>query len=297
MRVLVTGGTGLLGSALGSVLVSDADWFFAGSGDGDLRSALETHALFGRVQPTHVVHLAGRVGGLFANRDDNYEFFVDNMRININVLEACRSFRVQKVVSCLSTCVFPDGADLPLTADRLHAGPPHPSNEGYAYAKRMVHVMSRHLSASTSGTYVCVVPTNMYGPNDNFDEASSHVIPALVRKAVRETCLRVKGTGAPLRQFLYSEDAARLVAWALEHYEDTDRPLILAPPTEVSIGDAARLVARLAGCAAGVEFDGDPADDGQFRKTAACDTPDFEFTPLERGLEKTIAWFLVNSRG
>jgi GDP-L-fucose synthase len=300
-RVLVTGGTGLLGSALADLVAGDSSFddsfYFASTRDADLRSALETDALFGKVQPTHVIHLAARVGGLFANQADNAGFFVDNCHINLNVLEAARKFGVRKVVSCLSTCIFPDGADLPLTADAVHGGLPHASNEGYAFAKRMLEVASRLFSVQTGNTYVCVTPVNMYGPRDNFDTHTSHVIPALIRKACEHDVLRVRGTGAPRRQFLYSRDAARLLLWALDSYENTTRPLLLAPPAhthEVSIRTIATMIHLIAGCH-GIEFDDDQAADGQMLKTATCDTPDFDFTPLKDGLEATIGWYL--SRG
>lgn len=272
----------------------DPSWHFVCSQDGDLRSPLQTELLFARVRPTHVVHLAARVGGLFANLADNVGHLVDNLRINTNVLEACRNHGVHKTVTCLSSCVFPADAELPLAAGGLHAGPPHASNEGYAYAKRAAEVLSRRLAEATGKAYVCVIPVNMYGPHDNFDRDTSHVVPALVRKACEDAVLRVRGTGAARRQFLFSRDAARLVLWALEHYEDAATPLMLAPPPgdEVSIRTLATTVQLLAGCAA-VEFDGDPGADGQALKTASCDLPDFEYTGLREGLEQTIAWYMA----
>lgn len=297
MKVLVTGGTGLLGAALRREVADDPSFFFACSRDGDLRSPLETELLFARVRPTHVVHLAGRVGGLFANSADNVGFLIDNLRINTNVLEACRNHGVQKTVTCLSSCVFPDGAPLPLDPSTLHAGPPHSSNEGYAHSKRVAEVLSRRLAEATGKTYVCVVPVNMYGPGDNFDPATSHVVAALVRKACTGNVLRVRGTGAPRRQFLFVRDAAAMVLWALRHYEDCERPLMMAPPEshEVSIRQLAGEVQRLAGCAA-LEFDEDAGADGQMTKTARCDLPDFRYTSLRDGLEETIAWFWTQRR-
>lgn len=293
-RVLVTGGTGLLGHALQRI-VGDREpaWYFACSEDADLRSPLQTDLLFARVRPTHVVHLAARVGGLFANMSDNAGFLVDNLRINTNVLEACKNHGVLKTVTCLSTCVFPADAPLPLSAGNLHDGPPHPSNEGYAYAKRAAEVLSRHLARATGRPYVCVIPVNMYGPHDNFDADTSHVVPALIRKACEQTVLRVRGTGSPRRQFLFSYDAARMLVWALDNYDDASTPLMMAPPVqgEVSIRTLATTVQLLAGCPA-IEFDDDPAADGQAIKTARCDLPNFEYTSLRDGLEQTIAWYL-----
>lgn len=309
--ILVTGGTGLLGSAIREAVTGDAvgdaagdaagaDTFvFAGSGDADLRDWDQTRSLFERVRPTHVVHLAARVGGLFANMSGNREFFLDNMSINRNVLEACRLAGVQKVVSCLSTCVFPAEAALPLEASAMHAGLPHPSNEGYSHAKRMLEVLSRLYSAETGRPYVCVIPTNLYGPHDNFDLADAHVLPALVHRAhlaaARGEALRVRGTGTPRRQFLYAADAARLVLEVLDRHDDARRPVVLSTPEEVSIAEAAGLVAAEFGVP--VVIDGDEACDGQRLKTSSpADVlalrPDFSFTPLSDGLRATSAWLM-----
>lgn len=291
-RVLVTGGTGLVGRALQALVGEEPGWYFACSQDADLRSSLDTELLFARVAPTHVIHLAARVGGLFANQADNAGFMVDNLRINTNVLEACKNHGVHKTVTCLSSCVFPVDAPLPLAPRDLHAGPPHPSNEGFAHAKRLAEVLSRRLAEATGKCYVCVIPVNMYGPHDNFDPETSHAVAALIRKACDDSVLRVRGTGAARRQFLFSRDAARLLVWALDNYADCSTPLMLAPPQdEVSIKTMATMIQLLAGCPA-IRFDNDASADGQPVKTARCDLPDFGYTSLREGLEETIAWYL-----
>lgn len=292
--VLVTGGTGLLGSAIREV-AGEADFVFVGSKDADLTDWDQTWTLFQRHRPTHVVHLAARVGGLFANQNDPRGFFLDNMSINTNVLEASRKIGADKVVSCLSTCVFPDGAPLPLKPEDIHRGPPHPSNEGYAYAKRMLEVMSRMYAAETGRPYVCVIPTNMYGPNDNFNMRDAHVLPALIHRAHLAAAsghpLRIRGTGTPVRQFLHARDAARMVLDVLDRYEDSTRPLIMADPREVSTRRVGELVAAEYGIP--LQTDDDPAADGQLRK-ASLPAVDF-FGPcrvtLETGIRETVAWF------
>ncbi len=299
MRVLVTGGTGLLGSAIRQEVAPDDTFVFVGSKDADLTCWDQTRALFQKERPTHVLHLAARVGGLFANQNNNRQFFVENMSINVNVLEACRQFGVVKVVSCLSTCVFPDGAPLPLDPAHVHAGPPHPSNQGYSYAKRMLEVMSRLYAAETGNPYVCVIPTNMYGPRDNFNLENAHVLPALVHRAhlaaARGEPLRIRGTGQPLRQFLYAPDAARMVLDVLfdtaDAAADAAADVVLSNPLEVSVAHVGNLVAKEYGIDA--VLDGDPAADGQRSKTSrsADRFRDFAYTPLESGLQKTVEWF------
>jgi GDP-L-fucose synthase len=208
--VLVTGGTGLVGNALRSVVAADpseehAIWIFLGRKDCDLTDAVATKALFERLKPTHVIHLAARVGGLFANLTSNLQFYEDNMRINDSVLAACVTHRV-KLVSCLSTCIFPDKSAYPIDETMVHNGPPHASNEGYSYAKRMLEVHSRLCRTAFGLDFVTVIPTNVYGPYDQFNLSQSHVVPGLIHKCylakLHSTPLIVGGTGKPLRQFM-----------------------------------------------------------------------------------------------
>ena len=146
--VMVTGGSGLVGAAIKDyIALSGAkdgeEWVFLNSSMGDLRNRKDTEAIFEKYQPTHVVHLAAKVGGLFANLAQKVEFFRENILINDNVMECCRIYKVQKLVSFLSTCIFPDKTTYPIDETMLHDGPPHSSNEGYAYAKRLIDTMNR----------------------------------------------------------------------------------------------------------------------------------------------------------
>lgn len=298
--VLVTGGTGLLGRALRHVVKDDPAWVFVGTSDGDLRSELQTELLFARVRPTHVIHLASRVGGLFANRTDPAGFLVDNLRIDTNVLEACARWDVAKTITCLPMCVFPNDAAPPLTASALHSGPPHPAYEGTAHSRRLAEVLSRQLAAETGRAFVSIISANIYGPHDKFDPDTAGVIPSLIRQALKQPVLRVRGTGTARRQFLYSRDAARMVLWALHSYDDSSTPLVLAPPMpegEVSIRTVATTIQLLTGCQS-VEFDGDHKADGRAvqtaRSSAAHLVGEFEFTGLRSGLEETIAWYLAS---
>jgi GDP-L-fucose synthase len=172
IRVLVTGGTGLVGKAIETVIReennSDEFWFFASSKDADLRDRASTHALFDRLQPTHVIHLAAMVGGLFKNLRYKVEFYRENTLINDNVMELSREFKVVKLVSCLSTCIFPDKTTYPIDETMVHNGPPHTSNEGYAYAKRMIDVMNRCYNEEYGCNFTSIIPTNIYGPHDNY---------------------------------------------------------------------------------------------------------------------------------
>ena len=306
--VLVTGGSGLVGSAISSFIssrgsVPNETWYFASSKDADLTVRSSVSALFARVQPTHVLHLAAKVGGLFANLSQKVEFYRFNVLMNDNVMEECRLHGVAKLVSFLSTCIFPDKTTYPIDETMLHDGPPHSSNEGYAYAKRMVDTMSRAYNEEYGCNFTSVIPTNVYGPHDNFDINGGHVVPGLIHKcyiAKRDnTPFVIWGSGKPLRQFIYSEDLAKLSVWVMENY-DSPAPVILSvdPQAEVSIADVALLVADAMGYVGEVVFDSSKAD-GQFKKTAnnaklRTLLPDYKFESIETGIKKSVDWFLAN---
>ena len=291
MKVLVTGGTGMVGSAIKHFR---PDWIYIGTKDCDLRNYEETSKYFNDVKPTHVIHLAARVGGLFRNLREPVEMFQDNMTITINILKCSKEVGVQKVISILSTCIFPDRVEYPLTEEKLHNGPPHYSNEGYAYAKRMLECLSRYYNSN----YTCVTPVNMYGPNDNYDPENSHVIPGIMYKMTKAGAsasnLELKGTGAPLRQFMYSRDFARALVELTIMRDNLPHNLIIAPPCkdECSIKEIAELIKNIMSFSGEIVFENDTKNDGQFRKTASAEKfnnlfPDFKFTDMTVALEDT----------
>lgn len=305
MRVLVTGGSGLVGRALFSELSTEAakGWYFASSADADLRDMKQVLNLFERIQPTHVIHLAAKVGGLFSNMKYKVEFYRDNIQMNDNIMEACRAFKVEKLISCLSTCIFPDKTSYPIDETMIHNGPPHSSNDAYAYAKRMIDTMNRAYKEEYGCNFTAIIPTNIYGPHDNYHLADSHVIPGLIHKcflAKRDsTPFVISGTGAPLRQFIYSRDLAKLILWTLHNYNEVD-PIILSvdESDEVSIRDVAYAIADACEFTGDIVFDTTKSD-GQYKKTASnrklrSYLPDFAFTPINKGIQDSVKWFLEN---
>lgn len=303
--ILVTGGSGLVGRGIQEVLkterVEGEEWIFLSSKEANLLSESETLALFAKYQPTHVIHLAALVGGLFANMRANSDFFRNNMKMNDNVLEASHRFGVKKVVSCLSTCIFPDKTTYPIDETMVHNGPPHPSNFGYSYAKRMIDVMNRAYHEQHGCMFTSVVPCNVFGPHDNFNVLNGHVIPGLINKAYEANKsgqpFEIWGTGTPLRQFIYSLDLAKLFIWVLREYEEIE-PIILASDQEVSIKEVAFLIRDAFQFKGEVKFLTDKAD-GQFKKTASNAKlrrylPEFQFTALDRALQETVDWYTAN---
>jgi GDP-L-fucose synthase len=299
VTTLVTGSAGLLGTALKKISVGD--FYFADRQDADLTSYEETLALFKRIQPRRVVHLAAKVGGVEANKKSPATFFQENMLVNLNVLGVAKDFKVEKLVSFISTCVFPESARYPLSSADLHKGAPHPSNMGYAYAKRMLDVQSRAFSQEFGSKFITLVPANMYGPGDNWNIESGHVVPSLIHKIYQAKIeckpLEIWGTGSPLREFIFSEDIARLTILALNKYQ-ADEPLILSNSKEISIRELVEKIAELMNFEGTFLWDSSKPN-GQERKPSDNSAlksfaPNFDFTDLGDGLKTTIDWFEVN---
>ena len=250
-----------------------------------------------------MIHLAALVGGLFANMSANCDFFRNNMKMNDNILACSHKYGVQKLVSCLSTCIFPDKTTYPIDESMVHSGPPHPSNFGYSYAKRMIDVQNRAYHEQHGCQFTSIIPCNVFGPHDNFNVQQGHVIPGLINKAHAAKrdgiVFEIWGTGAPLRQFIYSLDLARLTVWVVREYEEIE-PIVLATDEEdeVSIKDVAMMVLEAADFKGEVKFLTDKAD-GQFKKTASNAKlrkylPNFKFVPTRQAIQETVQWFSDN---
>lgn len=307
MVIMVTGGSGLVGQGIRMFVESskkdNEKWVFLSSKDGDIRDRKATETIFEKFKPTHVIHLAAKVGGLFANMAQKVEFYRENTLINDNVMECCRIYKVDKLVSFLSTCIFPDKTSYPIDETMLHDGPPHPSNEGYAYAKRLIDTMNRAYAEQYGCNFTSIIPTNIYGPHDNFSIQNGHVIPGLIHKcyiAKKEgKPFTIWGSGTPLRQFIYSLDLAELTVWVMRDYHSPD-PITLSvdEASEVSIKHVALSVAKAMKFEGEVIFDTTKSD-GQFKKTA-CNKklrsykPDYKFHTMDEGIQKSVDWFVEN---
>lgn len=294
-EILITGGNGLIGSQFKKGLkISSKDF--------DLRNANSVDKLFfDNPSVKKVIHTAAKVGGVGSNIKYKGEFFYDNIMINTNIIESSRKYGIKKLVSFLSTCIFPDKIEYPLTEDKIHLGPPHYSNDAYAYAKRMSDIQIRSYREQYGLEYISVIPTNIYGPNDNFHITDGHVIPMLIHKCYlskkNNTDFIVWGSGKPLREFIFSKDVALLTEWVLENYNEKD-PIIFSPSIEIEISYLVEMVVKLMKFEGKVIFD-KTKPDGQYRKPTDNSKlikylPNFKFTPIEEGLEETIEWFNKN---
>ncbi|KAK4879262.1 hypothetical protein RN001_007408 [Aquatica leii] len=306
--IIVTGGSGLVGKAIETIVTAEGSegekWIFLSSQDGDLCDYKATEAIFKKHEPTHVIHLAAMVGGLFHNLSHKLDFLLNNLRINDNVLQLSFETGVKKVVSCLSACTFPDKISYPIDETMLHDGPPHPSNFGYSYAKRFIDVANHAYNEQHGCMFTSVIPCNVFGPHDNFNLESSHVIPGLIRKLYNaiekgDDKFRVLGSGTPLRQFIYSLDLAKLIIWVLRNYEEID-PIFLCvdEQAEVTIKQVAEEVVKSFNFKGDIVFD-TTKPDGQYKKTASNTKlrnylPDFQFTPFDIAVKETMEWFKAN---
>lgn len=315
MNILVTGGSGLVGKALIDQIKNNHKNYFKknyfsylSSKNGDLKNINHCHILFQKFRPKVVIHLACNVGGLFKNMSKKVEMFNDNLQINNNILQCCQYYKVELLVNMLSTCVFPDKIEYPITEEKLHDGEPHYSNYGYAYMKRMLEVGSRLYHEECGIKIINIIPTNIYGENDNFNLEESHVIPALIHKCYiakkNNTVLNVKGSGKSFRQFIFSKDLSRIILklteMSLKNECDKYLNIIASPIEEYSIREIVFKIADI--------FDFDKTNikfqqnnkcnqnDGQLKKTASNKKlmgilKDFKFTDIEIGLIETIYWF------
>jgi len=299
MKLLVTGGSGMVGKALQNI---NCDAIYLSSNDCDLKNLNETCDIMADYKPSHVLHLAARVGGVKANADYLGDFYFDNILINTNTLEACKRNNVKKVLSMLSTCIFPDATKYPLTEEQMHSGPPHPSNFAYAYVKRMLDVQSRAYREQYGCNFITAIPNNLYGEHDNFNLEQSHVIPAIIRKVYEAKELNKEivlwGDGSPLREFTYSQDLAKALIFLMEKYNGKD-PINIGSSEEVSIKNVAEIIAEE------LDFKGEVIWDttkpaGQFKKPSdkskinSLGWSQERYIRIKDGIKNTCRWFIEN---
>lgn len=228
MKVLVTGGTGLVGYSLQKIAKDiEYEFIFWGSDNCNLLNFPELCEKLNEIKPDIIIHLAANVGGLFKNITQNIKMFEDNLFINMNLIACSRIARVKLVLSCLSTCIFPDKVEYPIVEEQLHNGSPHHSNNGYAYAKRILDIYTQLVNVEhceNEPLFVNFVPTNIYGENDNYNLEDAHVMPALIHKAYLakqgDEIYKIRGSGNPLRMFIHSDDFARIIFDFINFYQE-----------------------------------------------------------------------------
>jgi GDP-L-fucose synthase len=300
-RVLVTGGAGFLGSFVVEGLRARGVGEVVGPRrrDYDLVEKGACRRLLADSRPDLVFHLAAQVGGIGANRENPGRYLYENAMMGLNVLEECRLAGIAKTVIAGTICAYPKFAPVPFREDDLWNGYPEETNAPYGIAKKLILVQSQAYRAQYGMNSCMLFPVNLYGPRDNFDLRSSHVIPAMIRKCLSardrgEAEIVLWGDGSPTREFLYVEDAAEGLILAAERYDESD-PVNLGSGEEISIRDLAQAVAAATGFRGGITWDTSQPN-GQPRRrldvTRARERFGFSArTPFAEGLRKTIAWY------
>lgn len=302
-RVMVTGGGGFLGRRVvhGLERAGAADIFIPRSQNYDLRNRDSVARALAVSRPDLIIHLAAVVGGIGANRENPGRFFYENAIMGIELMEQARLAKVSKFVSVGTVCAYPKFTPVPFREEDLWDGYPEETNAPYGLAKKMLLVQGQAYRQQYGFNAIYLIPVNLYGPGDNFDPASSHVIPALIRKCIDaresgDSFIEIWGTGKASREFLYVDDAAEGIMLAAERYDGSE-PVNLGTGQEITIGDLVRLITRLAGFDGEIRWDASKPD-GQPRRaldtTRAREWFGFEArTSFEEGVRQTVDWYLA----
>jgi GDP-L-fucose synthase len=300
-RVIITGGAGFLGTHVCLVLrrAGVGDLFIPRSSQYDLREKEAILRLLREFQPSMVIHLAAVVGGIGANRNNPGRFFYDNAIMGIQLMEYSRQLGIEKFVSVGTVCAYPKFCPVPFREEDLWNGFPEETNAPYGIAKKIMAVQSQSYREQYGFNSIFLLPVNLYGPGDNFDLQSSHVIPALIRKCVeaRRTgaaSIEGWGDGTATREFLFVQDAAEGIALAAERYNKSD-PVNLGAGSEISIKNLAELIGRISGFEGEIRWNS-AYPNGQPRRSLDTSRAAREFgfrsaVGLEAGLRKTIDWY------
>ena len=302
-KILVTGGNGLVGNAIKSIsnLYPDYNFVYTTHQEADLTNRNHVRGLFNVEKPNYVIHTAARVGGIGKNLNSPAQQFYNNILMNTHVIHEAYEAGVEKLLAFSSVCAFPDHATV-LREDILHDGPPYYAHGSYAYSKRMVDIQIKSYRKQYDiKHYTSVLPVNIFGEHDNYDLENGHVVPSLIRKCYdakeKEVPFEVWGTGIAKREFCYAADLAKICVELLKKEQDIPDLLIVSDNKEYSIKELVEFISK--------HFNYDnirwlsDKPNGQLRRSSDTSKfrslfPDFQFTPIEIAMEKSVNWFVSN---
>ncbi|MCK5851092.1 MAG: GDP-L-fucose synthase [Kiritimatiellae bacterium] len=303
-RIMLTGGSGFLGSFVLKKLQEQgcSNIFIPRSSSHDLVTMNGVESAYDEGKPDVVIHLAARVGGIGANRENPGSFFYDNLMMGTQLIEVARRRNIETFVAIGTICAYPKHTPVPFKEEDLWIGYPEETNAPYGLAKKMLLVQAQAYRQQYDFNSIFLMPVNLYGPGDNFNPESSHVIPALIKKctdAINNGLdhIEVWGTGQATREFLFVEDCAEAIILATEHYDDSE-PVNIGACSEISIKNLVELIVKLTGFQGSVRWD-DSKPDGQPRRCLDTTRAEklFQFkaqTSFENGLRRTIEWYRHN---
>ena len=305
MKVLILGGNGLVGSSLDRVLGKSQkvqEVFASTRKDADLFSLEDTQSLINSFRPDVIVNSAAKVGGINANNTQRMEFIIQNLKINMNVFQACIDNPEVKIVNLGSSCIYPLNAENPISEDSFLTGKLEPTNSPYAIAKIAGIEIGRSLNLQYGNDVINLMPTNLYGPNDNFSEKDSHVIPGLIKrmhkaKVTNDESFNIWGTGGPLREFLFVDDLSKAVEFLIDKKVETDL-LNVGSGNEITIKNLAEKIKKVIGYQGELIFDTSMPDGNPRKLIDSQKINNLGWEPsidLDEGLKITYSWFLENN--
>lgn len=308
MKVVITGGSGMVGNNIKELIQNTTDYesnefFFLSSLDVNLTERENVISFFKDKNYDYIIHLAANVGGLYKNMEGNIDMFSSNIKINENILEACHLNGIKRGIFCLSSCIYPaNPSKFPMDEKMIHESPPHYSNEGYAYAKRMLEIQCKNYNKSYGYKFYCVVPVNLYGKYDYFNLKNGHFIPMIMHRFFLTKDydqISAYGTGKPYRQFLHAKDFSKIILHILFNCEELPaEPIICCDNNEFTIKEVVHKLLNIMEISQEKLIWLTDKSDGCLKKTVTnkklLELMDIKFTDFDEGLKDTYEWFKNN---